>query len=149
MTLELSCKSEYALLALVELTTHYATGEPLQIQHLATRQNIPYRYLEQLLATLKRFKLVRSQRGAHGGYLLAREPWTITLLEIVTAIEGNYDQEAETSSGAELTAGTVVHNVWHEVRQAADLVLQSYTLQDVADQWEAKRQCQQSIMYYI
>ena len=83
LPVELSCKSEYALLALIELATHYSSGEPLQIRQIAAQQNIPDRYLEQLLATLRRYGLVRSQRGAKGGYLLAREPWKITLLEVV------------------------------------------------------------------
>ena len=49
--MEISCKSEYALLALLELAGHYDGGEPLQIRQIAAEQNIPDRYLEQLLAT--------------------------------------------------------------------------------------------------
>ena len=56
--MELSCKSEYAILALLELASHYQKGEPLQIRQIAAQQNIPDRYLEQLLATLRRGRLV-------------------------------------------------------------------------------------------
>ncbi|HLO86656.1 MAG TPA: Rrf2 family transcriptional regulator, partial [Nostocaceae cyanobacterium] len=52
--MELSCKSEYAILALLEMATHYESGEPMQIRQIAAQQNIPDRYLEQLLATLRR-----------------------------------------------------------------------------------------------
>ena len=71
MSFALSCKCKYALSALVELAMAYASGEPLQSREIARRQNIPDRYLEQVLATLKRGGLVRSQRGVNGGYLLS------------------------------------------------------------------------------
>ncbi len=145
--MELSCKSEYALLALLELTTHYRSGEPLQIRQIAAEQNIPDRYLEQLLATLRRSGLVRSQRGARGGYLLAKEPWKISLLDIVTCIEG-FDSHASKSSQAPRSLeGVVVHELWHEARQAADAILNNYTLQDLAEKRDARRRV--DIMYYI
>jgi Rrf2 family protein len=144
---ELSCKSEYALLALLELTSHYNGGEPLQIRQIATDQNIPDRYLEQLLATLRRSGLVRSQRGAKGGYLLAREPWKITLLEVVNCIEGADAQTGEPNREPKSVEGTVVWEIWQEAGKAAEAVLQKYTLQDLADQRDARRQL--DIMYYI
>ena len=101
--MELSLKSEYAILAMLELANHFAVDQPLQIRQIATQQNIPDRYLEQLLATLKRQGLVKSQRGAKGGYILAREPWEISLLEIIRGIEG-YDPIAEKSSKSGLKA---------------------------------------------
>lgn len=144
--MELSCKSEYALLALIELTAHYDRGEPLQIRQIAAQQNIPDRYLEQLLATLRRAGLVRSQRGAKGGYLLAREPWTITLLEIVGCIEG-FDSPTVENGSPPTAESLVVREVWQEVRQAADTVLQNYTLQELADKRDSKQR--RDIMYYI
>jgi Rrf2 family protein len=144
---ELSCKSEYALLALLELTTHYSTGEPLQIRQIASAQNIPDRYLEQLLATLRRAGLVRSQRGAKGGYLLAQEPWKINLLDVVTCIEGFDAQPSKSSQEPQSAEGIAVHETWQEARQAADAVLQKYTLQDLAEKRDARRQI--DIMYYI
>lgn len=144
--MELSSKSEYALLALLELTTHYNSGEPLQIRQIAAEQNIPDRYLEQLLATLRRSGLVRSQRGARGGYLLAKEPWKISILDVVTCIEG-LDVQPSTKQIPQSTPGIVVHEIWQEARQAADAVLSKYTLQDLADQRDARQQL--DIMYYI
>ncbi|MDJ0706807.1 MAG: Rrf2 family transcriptional regulator [Leptolyngbyaceae cyanobacterium MO_188.B28] len=144
--MELSCKSEYALLALLELSTHYNTGEPLQIRQIAAKQNIPDRYLEQLLATLRRAGLVRSQRGAKGGYLLTQEPWKITLFDVVSCIEG-IDAQSEQESAPTTTESLVVRGMWREVRQAAEAVLQKYTLQDLAEKRDAKHQM--DIMYYI
>lgn len=145
--MELSCKSEYAILALLELAAHYSSGEPLQIRQIAAQQNIPDRYLEQLLATLRRSGLVRSQRGAKGGYLLAREPWQITLMEIVICIEGLDAKASDKDPHTKTTEGMVVQEVWQEVCRAADAVLQGYTLQDLAEKRDTRQQL--DIMYYI
>ena len=144
--MELSCKSEYALLALLALSIHYAQGEPLQIRQISTQQRIPDRYLEQLLATLRRAGFVKSQRGAKGGYLLAREPWKITLLEIVNCIEG-FDAKPVSTTAEQTTENVVVREVWQSVRQAAEAVLVKHTLQDLVDQRNAKHQI--DLMYYI
>ncbi|HBB32576.1 MAG TPA: transcriptional regulator [Cyanobacteria bacterium UBA8803] len=149
MALTLSSKTQYAILALIELAQNYASGEPVQMQHLATQQDIPDRYLEQLLAMLKQFKLVRSYRGPRGGYLLAREPRAITLLEIVRAMEGEVTQRGGTENGDRKTATPLVQEVWHEACQAADAVLASYTLQNLMEKWDAQRQSPTNFMYYI
>ncbi|KGF72474.1 Rrf2 family transcriptional regulator [Neosynechococcus sphagnicola sy1] len=145
--MELSCKTEYGILALLELAACYHKGEPLQIRQIAAIQNIPDRYLEQLLATLRRGGLIRSQRGARGGYLLAREPWKINLLEVVDCLEGldpkTSDEEAITKS----LESAVIREVWQEVDQTAKAVLLRYTLQDLCERRDARRQL--DIMYYI
>lgn len=145
--MELSCKSEYTLLALLELVAHYHNGEPMQIRQIAAQQNIPDRYLEQLLATLRRCGLVRSQRGAKGGYVLAREPRKITLLEALNCIEGTDAQTNEMGVVSKTPEGDVVREIWQEARHAAESVLQSYTLQDLVEKCDIKRQL--NIMYYI
>jgi len=144
---ELSCKSEYALLALLALAANAGTGEPLQIRQIAAEQNIPDRYLEQLLATLRRGGLVRSQRGAKGGYVLAQEPWQVTLLDVINCIEGVESQSSEGSRESRSLEGSVILDVWQEACQAADTVLQKYTLQDLLEKRDARRQL--DIMYYI
>ncbi len=145
--MELSCKTEYALLALLELAIRYNEGEPLQIRQIAAQQNIPDRYLEQLLATLRRSGLVRSQRGAKGGYLLAREPRKITLFDIVSCLDGLDAQESEQETARATLENAVIGDIWREVRQAVNLVLQQHTLQDLCDKRDARRQL--DIMYYI
>ncbi len=142
---ELSCKSEYALLALLELSLHHSKGEPLRICQIATAQSIPDRYLEQLLATLRRGGFVKSQRGAKGGYLLTREPWKMTLFDVVSCIEG-FDAKKAVKS-PKTTEGTVVNDVWQEARQSAEAVLEGYTLQDLVDKRNAHHQV--DLMYYI
>ncbi|MEM6868164.1 MAG: Rrf2 family transcriptional regulator [Cyanobacteria bacterium P01_C01_bin.121] len=144
--MELSCKSEYALLALIELSLHYSKGEPLRICQIAAEQGIPDRYLEQLLATLRRGGFVKSQRGAKGGYLLTREPWKVTLLDVVSCIEG-FDAKSKEVKSPKTTEGSVVADVWQEARRAAETVLEGYTLQDLVDKRNARQQV--DLMYYI
>ncbi|MEL7330172.1 MAG: Rrf2 family transcriptional regulator [Cyanobacteria bacterium J06559_1] len=144
--MDLSCKSEYALLALIELSLHHSKGNPLRICQIAAEQGIPDRYLEQLLATLRRNGFVKSQRGAKGGYLLTREPWEITLLDVVSCIEG-FDAKAKEVKATKTTEGAVVSDIWQEARQSAEAVLDGYTLQDLVDKRNARQQV--DLMYYI
>jgi Rrf2 family protein len=143
---DLSCKSEYALLALIELSLHYSKGEPLRICQIAAEQGIPDRYLEQLLATLRRAGFVKSQRGARGGYLLTREPWKMTLLDVVSCIEG-FEAKAKEIKSPTTVEGAVVCELWQEVRESAEAVLARYTLQDLVDKRNARQQV--DLMYYI
>ncbi|MEO0705393.1 MAG: Rrf2 family transcriptional regulator, partial [Cyanobacteria bacterium J06649_5] len=106
----------------------------------------PDRYLEQLLATLRRAGFVKSQRGAKGGYLLTREPWKMTLLDVVSCIEG-FEAKAKEVKSPKTTEGSVVSEVWQEVRQSAEGVLEKYTLQDLVDKRNARQQV--DLMYYI
>lgn len=144
--MELSCKSEYILLALLELASHYHTQEPLQLRQIAQRQSIPNRYLEQLLVNLKRSGLVVSHRGAKGGYFLAKEPASITLLEVMYCIEG-IDQDAN-QNGCGTGERQVIQKLWREVSQGAQKVLAGYTLQDLVEQSQMIQQSS-NLMYYI
>ncbi|MGI0491093.1 RrF2 family transcriptional regulator [Alkalinema pantanalense CENA528] len=149
-TVELSCKSEYALLALLELAVRYRSSEPLQIRQISAQQNIPDRYLEQLLAILRRGGIVKSQRGAKGGYLLAREPWKISLFDVLNCLEGVESQESEgdhEGNPNRTLENKVVDEIWQEACQAAYAVLQNYTLQELVDRRDARRQL--DLMYYI
>ncbi len=145
--MELSSKSESALLALLELADSYQEHEPLQIRQIAAQQNIPDRYLEQLLATLRRGGLVRSQRGAKGGYYLAREPWQVTLLDVLTCLEGADAQSTDPIDGDSTASSAVIREIWQEVDAAARDVLQRYTIQDVQERRNARKQL--DFMYYI
>lgn len=145
--MELSCKSEYAVLALLELTAHFPQGEPLQIRHIAAQQSIPDRYLEQLLAMLRRGGLVRSQRGAKGGYFLAREPWNITVLEALECIEGGNIQQTYADEEPKTCESAIVREIWQEAREGAQAILKNYTLQDLRDLRDQRQDV--NLMYYI
>ncbi len=85
--MKLSKRGEYGLRALQDLAAHYGDG-PIPNKELAERNNIPYRFLEQILITLKHARIVRSQKGSRGGYVLARPPDQITLAEVVRLLDG-------------------------------------------------------------
>jgi Rrf2 family protein len=140
----LSAKTEYAVLALLELARHFNTGETVQIRHIAEQQQIPDRYLEQLLATLRQQGLVKSQRGAKGGYLLGRPPGHITLLDIVVAIEG---QTNSAHLDRQSIDSAVVAEIWQQAQQSAQQVFQNWTLQALLDRCDACSQT--SAIYYI
>ncbi|MDF5727052.1 MAG: Rrf2 family transcriptional regulator [Rhizonema sp. PD38] len=147
--MEISNKSEYALLALIALANSYPSGESMQIKQIAALQNIPNRYLDELLATLRRGGLIKSIRGAKGGYVLAREPEKITVLDTVNCIEG-IDTDVS-STGKNTTQKTleikVIEETWLEACEAAQGVWQKYTLQDLCELRASRRQME--LMYYI
>lgn len=145
--MELSCKTKYALLALLELAANHQTQDPIQIRQIAEKQDISDRYLEQLLATLRRGGLVKSQRGAKGGYLLARDPWHITLLDIVNCLEGS-ETVNQDSPPIETPEQAVVQEIWQDIDQQIESQLKQYNLQTLAEQRNRKQQ-EVDLMYYI
>lgn len=83
----LSSRAKYATRALVELSLHFDKG-PLPIQQIAEDQNIPVKFLEQILFHLKTLGFVQSKKGPGGGYFLARAPKEIMLGQVVRALDG-------------------------------------------------------------
>jgi Rrf2 family protein len=144
---QFSSKYEYTLLALLELTSAYPKGEFLHIREIAVLQNIPSRYLEQILATLRNGGLIKSTRGSKGGYILTREPRQITLLDAFNCIEGgsvlaNADTYNQTTKDRK-----IIQSFYLEAYQAVNAVLNKYTLQDLYEQRENQNQVEP--MYYI
>jgi Rrf2 family protein len=145
--MELSSKLEYALLAMLEIANSYESGETLQIQQIAGAQDIPKRYLEQLLATLRRGNLIKSTRGVKGGYILAREPHQITLLDVLNCIEGLEATEPIANTNSTSPGVKVIAEIWEDARQALYSVLQQHSLQDLCDSYS--KHSHLPLMYYI
>ncbi|MEM1367817.1 MAG: Rrf2 family transcriptional regulator [Cyanobacteria bacterium P01_H01_bin.15] len=143
--MELSCKTEYALLALLTLADGYPQQGPRQIRQIAAQQHLPDRYLEQLLATLRRAGFVQSQRGVKGGYVLAKSPLHISLWDVVNCIDG--PDASRLGSPPRTLEGLIVREIWQEVLTNAQAVWQGYTLQDLCDHKNERRQLEH--MYYI
>jgi Rrf2 family protein len=143
--LDLSAKAEYALLALLELAVHHDKKVPLTMNEITAKQPIPERYLEQILTHLRRAGLVQSQRGSKGGFLLVREPWQITILEIVTLVEG--ERKEKEVSDAKTLEKSLILEVWEQANTASIEVLSRFTLQDLCQQREIRTQ--ENPMYYI
>ncbi len=86
--MRLTARSEYGLLALIDLGVRYGDG-PVSARGVAERQGIPLKFLEQLLAAMRKAGLVSACRGARGGFALTRDPARISVLEVVEALEGS------------------------------------------------------------
>jgi len=85
--MKLSLKSEYACLALIDLSEHSETGI-VKIEEISKRKHIPKKFLEQILLSLKNAGYLKSRRGPEGGYMLAKQPSEINLAEIIRLMDG-------------------------------------------------------------
>lgn len=120
--------------AILELAIAYSS-KPIQIKTIAKRQDISGKYLEQLMAILKSSGLIRSVRGPRGGYLLAKPPQEIKLSHVFTALEGPL-LTVECIKHPEFClhcTDCVTRQVWADIQNAIMNVLESTTLQDLAD----------------
>src|SRR5918998_2563569 len=129
--LSITTKSPYALKALTELG-HAGDRAPIPIGELARRREIPVQFLEQLFATLRRAGVLRSQRGVKGGYSFARDPSTVTVLEVVELLDGPFGAGAE--------------SIFSEAAAAARAILENATIADVV---ERENRAAGATMYYI
>lgn len=133
--MRITAKVDYGLRAAVELAA--APHPPVKSDSLAHSQEIPPKYLESILADLRRAGLVASQRGSDGGYRLALEPDEITVADIIRAVEGPLADVHGTSPERVDYLGPAVglRRVWVATRAALRTVLEQVTLADiVADQ---------------
>jgi len=116
--ISITSKSPYAVLALAELG-RTAGSEPVPIGELAGKREVPVQFLEQLFAVLRRAGIISSQRGVKGGYRFARDPATVTVLEIVELLDGPLGRDAE--------------GVFADASEAARKVLGETTIADVIE----------------
>ncbi|HEV7584408.1 MAG TPA: Rrf2 family transcriptional regulator [Solirubrobacteraceae bacterium] len=116
--ISITSKSPYAVLALAELGRSSGT-EPVPIGELARKRDVPVQFLEQLFAVLRRAGIISSQRGVKGGYRFARDPATVTVLEIVELLDGPLGRDAS--------------GVFADASEAARGVLAGTTIADVIE----------------
>ena len=145
--MELSSRLEYALIALLEIADRQAQGKPLKVNEIAASQSLPERYLDQIFTSLKRQGILSSQRGMKGGYLLAKELWQITLLDVIIAIDGAGDRKKVDPALPSTLEKTVIIQTFADIKESVNEILIGYTLQDLAKTLESQRQS--SPMYYI
>ena len=123
-------KVDYALRALLDLAAQ-APGRPTQSREIAARREIPESYLNQLLVVLRRAGLVRSVRGASGGYVLGKEPRQITAADVVRALHGaNLLGEANGDVSA-APGAWVIRNLQNRLNDAVRRELEQTTLADM------------------
>ena len=129
----------------MELAAIHSRGGVLQVVEIAQRQAIPDRYLEQMLASLRRGQILRSIRGPKGGYQLARPPAEIRVDDVVSCLEGDVPPRA---GGVGATPEFDVLGRLEQRLEGARLgILSGTTLQDLLDQRDHLAQAQ--VMYFI
>ncbi|RII14672.1 HTH-type transcriptional regulator IscR [Streptomyces sp. YIM 130001] len=127
--MQISAKSDYAVRALVELAADSA--RPLNCESIAEAQQIPFRFLKSVFRDLRSAGLVRSQRGCEGGYWLGREADSITVAEVMTAVDGAFfTVRGEEPGGPEAEAS--VPALWQQVEAAARALLGRTTIGELA-----------------
>ena len=129
--ISITSKSPYAVLSLAELGRSAGSG-PVPISELARKRDVPVQFLEQLFAALRRAGVISSQRGVKGGYRFAREPSTVSVLEIVELLDGPLGRDAQ--------------GAFADAAEAARKVLEQTTIADVIER--ESREAGAS-MYYI
>jgi len=134
--MKLSTKGEYASRAMLELSLRYPE-EPLHIRDISAAQDIPERFLEQILLLLKRAGHLRSKKGPNGGYYLAKDPSQITVAEVIRVMDG----PLAPIDCVSVTAHEVCPRedfcglkwLWKEVRDSIAEILENTTFKDLAE----------------
>lgn len=132
--MRITAKADYAVRAAIELAAHAGDGRPTKGEALARAQSIPLQFLENILGDLRQAGLVRTKRGADGGYLLARPPAEVTIADVIRAVEGPLahvrGERPEDVAYEGSAAG--LQQVWIAVRANLRDVVERTTLADVA-----------------
>src|SRR5437764_12704036 len=131
--MRISAKADYAVRAAIELATS-PDGRPVKAERIATAQAIPLNFLENILGELRHAGIVRSQRGADGGFRLAKPAGRVTIADVMRAVEGPLatvrggPPEESTYPGA----ASELPRVWIAVRKSLRQVVEQVTVADVA-----------------
>lgn len=147
--MKVSTKGRYGLRALVDLTVH-GTEKHVSLVEIAKRQKISLNYLEQVFGTLRKAGVVKSIKGAQGGYVLAEKPERIKVSRVISVLEGTFSIIDESNSEKEQdTINLAVKNlVWDKINENVNYYLESTTLEDLANEYRRLNQMDAG-MYFI
>lgn len=138
--MKISTKGRYALRLMIDLAMN-GTESYVPIKSVSQRQEISEKYLEQIITQLSRAKLVKSARGAQGGYKLVRDPHDYTAGEILRAVEGSLAPVACLEPGHVIcswAAHCVTLDLWKEIQDAIDSIVDNTTLADLVEKQKKK-----------
>ena len=137
--MKISTKGRYALRLMLDIALN-SGGKAVSLRDVARRQEISDKYLEQIVTPLTRAGLVRSVRGAGGGYLLTREPKDYTVGEILRPLEGDLAPVECVSPGGccERASRCVTMEVWAQIEAAVSSVVDHITLGDLVERAASK-----------
>lgn len=147
--MKLSTKGRYGTRALLDLALHQKEG-PAPLKDVAQRQEISLHYLEHLITPLIAGGIVRSIRGPRGGVSLAKSPDEIRLSEVIRLLEGSIAPvDCINNPGiCNRSSFCVTRDIWGELKEAMNGILESTTLQDLVERQKKKKQPEQA-MYYV
>ena len=113
-------------------------NEAISLVKVARRQHISLNYLEQVFATLRKAGIVKSQKGAQGGYLLAKKPEEIKVGDVLTALEGEFYiiDDMDTDASFDAVRCAIRELVWDRINQSVNSYLEEYTLAELIENHE-------------
>lgn len=134
--MKISTKGTYGLRAMVDLAAH-SNSEYISLKSIAERQAISENYLEQVFATLRKAKLVKSIRGSQGGYALSDCASKITVGDILRTLEGELKIVSEDSKGSDnIIENSIKSKVWNVVDTSINNIVNSIKLKDLVDEFK-------------
>jgi Rrf2 family protein len=148
--MKFSTKGRYGLRAMIDLSVYAKSGQ-VALNSIAERQNISLSYLEQVFSILKKAGLVKSVKGAQGGYMLAKSPSHTTAGDILRVLEGSLSviDEDEKASGKETAIRSCIRTcVWEKLDEAIISYMDSVTLEDLSRQYRKLNKLD-DFTYYI
>lgn len=135
--MKLSTKGRYGLRAIIDLA-RYSENEPVSISSISARQDISERYLEQLVAMLKKAGLVKSIRGASGGYVLAKDVGEISVGDVLRALEGDLEPVKCAAShgegGCSSQGECVTKYVWQKINDSINQTVDHMMLSELVNE---------------
>ena len=141
--MKLSTKGRYGLRALIDLAI-YCEKEPVSISSIAARQGISERYLEQLMSMMKKAGLIKSIRGASGGYTLARDASHISVGDVLRALEGDLEPVscgALNEEGCDASGSCVTKYVWQKINESIQQTVDEIKIDDLMHQGRQMPEC--------
>lgn len=135
--MKLTAKSEYACLAMIVLAEEYDSGNLVTIAWISEQKDIPKKFLEQILLTLKRGGYVRSRKGSEGGYCLAKKPEEISVAEIIRLMDGALAPVGSVSTyffeHTPIEKSPKLLNVFKSIRDYVSKKLEGVTFKDLME----------------
>ena len=137
--MKMSTKIRYGTRAILELAAHYGEG-PIELKEIARKEDIPLKYLEQVIIPLRTAGLIKSIRGSKGGYTLAKLPSKIRLSNVFETLEGpvSLTECLQDPTVCQKIAVCVTRDIWKEVSDAINGILSSITLEDMVKRRQEK-----------
>ena len=150
--MRLSTKGRYGVKAMFDLALNSSNEKTVTLKSIADRQGISEPYLEQLMASLRKAGLVKSVRGAHGGYMLSFAADQITIGDVIRTLEGSMAPtecvDESTQCDCSEASCCVTRMVWKKIKESVDGVIDAITIQDMLEQYK-KMSGKGLDMYYI